>query len=140
MFQHVVLKQLQNIADGKFGLERENLRVTASGRLAMTPHPKTLGDKCCNPEITTDFSTATAVSFAFALSASNIVEMFSVILQVSYFKITKGKRLFKMSPIHHHFEMSGWSEVKIVVVFSLVTAIVGILTFLAVFFTYSNVN
>lgn len=56
MFQHVVLKQLQNIADGKFGLERENLRVTASGRLAMTPHPKTLGDKCCNPEITTDFS------------------------------------------------------------------------------------
>lgn len=69
-----------------------------------------------------------------------IVEMFSVILQVGYFKLTKGKRLFKMSPIHHHFEMSGWSEVKIVVVFSVITAIVGILTFLAVFFTYNSVN
>lgn len=66
-----------------------------------------------------------------------IVEMFSVILQVGYFKLTKGKRLFKMSPIHHHFEMSGWSEVKIVIVFSVVTAIVGILTFLSVFFTYN---
>ena len=44
----------------------------------------------------------------------------SVILQVISFKTT-GKRIFKMSPIHHHFEMSGWSEVKIVTVFSLVT-------------------
>ena len=69
-----------------------------------------------------------------------IVEMFSVILQVGYFKLTKGKRLFKMSPIHHHFEMSGWSEVKIVVVFSVITAIMGVLTFLSVFFTYNNVN
>ena len=42
-----------------------------------------------------------------------LIEMFSVILQVLYFKATKGKRLFKMSPIHHHFEMSGWSEIKI---------------------------
>lgn len=49
-----------------------------------------------------------------------ICEMFSVILQVTYFKLTHGKRLFKMSPIHHHFEMCGWSEVKIVVVFSFV--------------------
>ncbi len=54
-----------------------------------------------------------------------IVEMFSVILQVTYFKLTHGKRLFKMSPIHHHFEKCGWSEVKIVAVFSCVTAIVG---------------
>lgn len=52
-----------------------------------------------------------------------IVEMFSVILQVSYFKLTHGKRLFKMSPIHHHFEMCGWSEVKIVAVFSIVEII-----------------
>ena len=69
-----------------------------------------------------------------------IVEMFSVILQVGYFKLTKGKRLFKMSPIHHHFEMSGWSEVKVVVVFSVITAIVGILTFLSVYFTYTSVQ
>lgn len=62
-----------------------------------------------------------------------IVEMFSVILQVTYFKATKGKRLFKMSPIHHHFEMCGWSENKIVIVFSLVTAIMGALSIVAVF-------
>lgn len=54
-----------------------------------------------------------------------IAEMFSVILQVSYFKLTHGKRLFKMSPIHHHFEMCGWSEVKIVTVFSIVEAVCG---------------
>ena len=49
-----------------------------------------------------------------------IIETLSVILQVGYFKLTHGKRLFKMSPIHHHFEMCGWREVKICVVFSLV--------------------
>ena len=42
-------------------------------------------------------------------------------IQVGYFKLTHGKRIFKMSPIHHHFEMSGWSEVRIDFVFSLVT-------------------
>lgn len=68
-----------------------------------------------------------------------IVEMFSVILQVAYFKLTHGKRLFKMSPIHHHFEMCGWSEVKIVVVFSIITAIMGALTFWAVWLTYTAV-
>lgn len=50
-----------------------------------------------------------------------ILENLSVILQVSYFKITKGKRLFKMSPLHHHFEMCGWKENTIVIVFSAVT-------------------
>ena len=52
-----------------------------------------------------------------------IVETLSVILQVTYFKLTHGKRLFKMSPLHHHFEMCGWSENRIVVTFSLVTLI-----------------
>ena len=52
-----------------------------------------------------------------------IAENLSVILQVSYFKITHGKRLFKMSPLHHHFEMCGWSENRIVTVFALVTFI-----------------
>ena len=52
-----------------------------------------------------------------------IVETLSVILQVGYFKLTHGKRLFKMSPIHHHFEMCGWKEVKIVLVFTAVSAL-----------------
>ena len=52
--------------------------------------------------------------------------MFSVVLQVSYFKLTHGKRIFKMSPIHHHFEMCGWSETKIVCVFSGFTALCGL--------------
>lgn len=50
-----------------------------------------------------------------------IIEILSVVLQVTYFKLTHGKRLFKMSPIHHHFEMSGWKENKIVTVFSAIT-------------------
>ena len=54
-----------------------------------------------------------------------IIEMFSVILQVVYFKLTHGKRLFKMSPIHHHFEKCGWSEIKIVIVSSIVTVVCG---------------
>ena len=60
------------------------------------------------------------------------VEAFSVILQRTYFKLTHGKRIFKMSPIHHHFEMSGWSEVKIVAVFSIVTLIFCVIAFFAV--------
>lgn len=50
-----------------------------------------------------------------------LAEVVSVILQVGYFKLTHGKRLFKMAPIHHHFELSGWSETKVVGVFSIVT-------------------
>ncbi len=63
-----------------------------------------------------------------------LCEMFSVMLQVTYFKLTHGKRLFKMSPIHHHFEMCGWSEVKIVSVFSAVAVVFGVLAYLAVIF------
>ncbi len=50
-----------------------------------------------------------------------IIETLSDILQVLYFKLTHGKRIFKMAPIHHHFEMCGWSEVKIVTVFTAVS-------------------
>jgi len=57
-----------------------------------------------------------------------IIETFSVILQVASFKLT-GKRIFKMSPIHHHFEKSGWSEIKIVGIFSLVTVIFCVLAY-----------
>ena len=63
-----------------------------------------------------------------------LVEILSVVLQVTYFKSTGGKRLFKMSPIHHHFEMCGWSEVKICVIFSLVTLLFGALSVAAVWF------
>lgn len=59
-----------------------------------------------------------------------ICETLSVILQVSYFKATHGKRLFKMAPIHHHFEMCGWSERKIVGVFTAITAIMCILAWM----------
>ncbi len=71
----------------------------------------------------------------FILGIIYVCEAASVILQVSYFKITKGKRIFKMSPIHHHFEMSGWSEEKIVSVFSIVSA-VGVL--LSCLYIYMN--
>ena len=59
-----------------------------------------------------------------------IAENLSVILQVGYFKLTHGKRLFKMSPLHHHFELCGWSENKIVAVFSAVTFAGGLIAVL----------
>jgi len=58
-----------------------------------------------------------------------IVETLSDIIQVIYFKATHGKRLFKMAPLHHHFEMCGWSEYKIFTVFSLVSAAFAVLSF-----------
>ena len=54
-----------------------------------------------------------------------LVEVLSVMIQVTYFKKTGGKRIFKMAPIHHHFEMSGWSEKKITLVFTAVNALAG---------------
>ena len=60
-----------------------------------------------------------------------LVETLSVMLQVTYFKLTNGKRLFKMSPIHHHFELCGWSENKIDIVFSVVTALLCVLAYAA---------
>ena len=61
-----------------------------------------------------------------------IVETLSVIMQVGYFKLTHGKRIFRMTPIHHHFEMGGWSEKKIFFVFSGVTAVMCILAWLGI--------
>ena len=61
-----------------------------------------------------------------------ICETLSVILQVGYFKLTHGKRLFKMSPIHHHFEMCGWKEVKIVLVFTAVSAIMCVIAWFGI--------
>ena len=59
-----------------------------------------------------------------------ILEAFSTLLQVFYFKATKGKRLFKMAPLHHHYELSGWSEKKIVLNYSIFTIVIGILSLL----------
>jgi phospho-N-acetylmuramoyl-pentapeptide-transferase len=58
-----------------------------------------------------------------------VLETLSVMLQVGYFKMTKGKRLFKMAPLHHHFEKSGWAESTIVIRFwiiSIVFALIGL--------------
>ncbi len=58
-----------------------------------------------------------------------LAEVLSVILQVGYFKMTGGKRIFKMAPIHHHFELCGWSETKVVTVFSIVTALLCLVAY-----------
>ncbi|HCA71090.1 MAG TPA: phospho-N-acetylmuramoyl-pentapeptide-transferase [Ruminococcaceae bacterium] len=65
-----------------------------------------------------------------------IIEILSVILQVIYFKATHGKRLFKMTPIHHSFEMRGWSEIKICSVFSMITAVAGVIALLLAMSAY----
>ena len=59
-----------------------------------------------------------------------LVEVLSVIIQVNYFKKTGGKRIFKMAPIHHHFELCGWSETRVVAVFSIITAILCLVAYL----------
>lgn len=59
-----------------------------------------------------------------------LVEVLSVIIQVTYFKKTGGKRIFKMAPIHHHFELCGWSETRVVAVFSIITAILCLIAYL----------
>lgn len=55
------------------------------------------------------------------------VEIFSVMIQVTYFKKTGGKRFFKMAPIHHHFELCGWSETRVVTVFTVITALLCVI-------------
>ena len=60
-----------------------------------------------------------------------LVEVLSVIIQVTYFKKTGGKRIFRMAPIHHHFELGGWSETRVVAVFSITTAILCLIALLA---------
>lgn len=62
-----------------------------------------------------------------------MIEGFSVMMQVSYFKLSHGKRIFKMTPIHHHFELSGWKEPQVVtrfVVVSMIFSLIGLIGFL----------
>lgn len=61
-----------------------------------------------------------------------MVEVLSVIIQVTYFRMTGGKRIFKMAPIHHHFELCGWSETRVVAVFSIVTALLCLVALMGV--------
>tara|TARA_B100000686_G_scaffold289560_1_gene316324 strand:- start:174 stop:470 length:297 start_codon:yes stop_codon:yes gene_type:complete len=72
-----------------------------------------------------------AVLYLPLIALVPVLETLSVIIQVSYFRLTQGKRLLKMSPLHHHFELSGWTEQQVVTRFWIVTAIcVGIYFFL----------
>ena len=59
-----------------------------------------------------------------------VVELLSVVIQVIYFKLTHGKRLFKMSPLHHHFELCGWSEIRIMILFLSITALLCLVVLL----------
>ena len=61
-----------------------------------------------------------------------LIEVVSVILQVLFFKLTGGRRLFRMAPLHHHFELGGWSETRIVAFFSVVTAILCLVALIAI--------
>ena len=61
-----------------------------------------------------------------------LVEVLSVIIQVTYFKKTGGKRIFKMAPIHHHFELSGWPETKVVAIFAITTAVCCLIGLVAI--------
>ena len=72
--------------------------------------------------------------FLLLVALLYILEALSVVIQVTYFKYTKkkygeGRRIFKMTPIHHHFEKCGWKETKVVAVFSIITMILCIIGF-----------
>jgi phospho-N-acetylmuramoyl-pentapeptide-transferase len=56
-----------------------------------------------------------------------VIETISVILQIGFFKATKGKRLFRMAPIHHHYELKGWSEPKIIVRFWIISVVLALI-------------
>ena len=62
-----------------------------------------------------------------------LAEALSVMIQVTYFKLTNGKRIFKMAPLHHHFEQCGWPDTRVVFVFWIVTVVLCWIGVLAVF-------
>jgi len=69
--------------------------------------------------------------FILIFGAIYLAEVISVVLQVGYFKLTHGKRIFKMAPIHHHFELSGYSETQVVALFTVVTFLAAVLAWIA---------
>ena len=66
-----------------------------------------------------------------------IAETMSDIIQVGYFKLTHGKRIFRMAPLHHHLELGGWSEVRIVLIFTGITIAFCLLAFVGVMYRYA---
>ena len=70
--------------------------------------------------------------FVIIVGLIYVVEVLSGMIQVTYFKVTGGKRFFKMAPIHHHFELCGWSETRVVAVFSIATAILCLIALMGV--------
>ncbi len=70
--------------------------------------------------------------FVIIVGLIYVIEVLSVMIQVTYFKATGGKRFFKMAPIHHHFELCGWSETRVVAVFSIATAILCLVALMGV--------
>ena len=70
--------------------------------------------------------------FILLVGAVYLIEVLSVIIQVTYFKKTGGKRIFKMAPIHHHFELCGWSETKVVAMFSIITAVLCLIALMGI--------
>lgn len=69
--------------------------------------------------------------FILIIGMIYLIEVLSVMLQVGYFKLTHGKRIFRMAPIHHHFELGGWSETKVVTIFGIVTLILAFIAWIA---------
>jgi phospho-N-acetylmuramoyl-pentapeptide-transferase len=70
--------------------------------------------------------------FILIVALVYLVEVMSVMLQVGYFKISGGKRIFKMAPIHHHFELMGWSETRVAAVFSIITTILSLIALMGI--------
>ena len=120
------------------GILAASLAGACAGYLIWNWHPS----KVMMGDTGSMFLGGMVVALAYAIDAPLIIlflgiiyviEMLSDVLQIGYFKATGGKRIFKMAPIHHHFEMCGWKEVKIVVVFSLIN-IVGCIIGVALFY------
>lgn len=70
--------------------------------------------------------------FILIIGIIYLVEVLSVMIQVGYYKISGGKRIFKMAPIHHHFELSGWPETRVVAIFSIITALLCIIALMGI--------
>ncbi len=120
------------------GILAASLAGACAGYLIWNWHPS----KVMMGDTGSMFLGGMVVALAYAIDAPLIIlflgiiyviEMLSDVLQIGYFKATGGKRIFKMAPIHHHFEMCGWKEVKIVIVFSLIN-IVGCVIGAALFY------
>ena len=69
----------------------------------------------------------TLIELLVVIAIIPVSEVLSVVIQVAYFKLTGGKRVFKMAPIHHHYELKGWAEAKIVVPFRVIAIILPLL-------------